>query len=297
MDFKLEYNAKKEIIDNALDLYMPKVDSRIEKITEAMKYSVNAGGKRIRPILMLATCEMCGGDINDAIPYACALEFIHTYSLIHDDLPAIDNDDYRRGKLTSHKVFGEDIAILAGDGLLNSAGEIIFNDIANSNNDKLTSYKILAGKEIFTSAGCLGMIGGQVADIDNNKVSDLETLDFINLNKTSKLIKASVKVGALLAGAEESVVNELEKAATNIGLAFQIQDDILDVIGNEEKMGKSVGSDSKLNKFTYVELVGLEKSKEVIAKLTDEAQDIINKYNDKNEFLKQLLEFLTKRDY
>lgn len=280
MEFKTELDSRIKLIDTELDKYL--TVRYPESVYEAMRYSMFAGGKRIRPVLMLAACEAVGGNINDALPFACALEMIHTYSLIHDDLPAMDNDDYRRGKKTCHKQFDEATAILAGDCLLNYAFEIIINEAERKFEKKyLTAAKILS-----ELSGTKGMLVGQAVDVaSENKIIDKDTLMYIHDNKTGGLIKAAVMAGAVIGGADYNIVNDFEKIGYNIGIAFQIKDDILDVTSTTEILGKPVLSDEKNHKMTYVTMFGLEKSQEDYIKLSNEAVHLIENCGSKGEFL------------
>lgn len=265
-----------------------------QTVIESMKYSLFAGGKRLRPILSLASYHMFRDDIEEVMPYACGIEMIHTYSLIHDDLPAMDNDDYRRGKLTNHKVYNEGIAILAGDGLLNYSFEIM---LENAIKQKDIYKHIDAIRAISNSSGIHGMIGGQVVDLESeDKIIDKEMLDYIHLNKTAALITTSLKVGAMIAGAKEVDIRNMEEVGLNLGLAFQIKDDILDVVGDEVKLGKSVGSDLEKHKSTYPTLIGLEASIEKVEALTDNVKKILYQYGIKSEFLLDLCDYLTNRE-
>lgn len=279
MDFENKVKNYIELVNNKLEEYL--VPKYPEDIYKAMAYSVFAGGKRVRPILMLAVCEALGGNINDALPYACGLEMIHTYSLIHDDLPAMDNDDYRRGKLTCHKAFNEALAILAGDGLLTYAFDIMLSDAFEK---KDTKY-LYAAKTIAQLSGMKGMLVGQVADVESeHKKIDGETLLFIHDNKTAGLIKAALLAGASIGGADNSTLDVLEKVGYNIGVAFQIKDDILDVTSTTEVLGKPVLSDEKNEKVTYVSLYGLEKAQKDFENLSQEAIKILEKIEN-SEFL------------
>ncbi len=297
MDFNIQYDNYKKNINDYLESILPKTDPRINKISESMKYSIYAGGKRVRPILCLSFNALFKGNQLDVLPYACAIECIHTYSLIHDDLPALDNDDLRRGKPTNHKVFGEDMAILAGDALLNLASEIIFNDLAKEKNETKLIKKIKAGQLILNNAGVYGMIGGQVADLSNDLEITEDNLDYINLNKTSKLIEASIVSGAILGEASDEDVNKSYAIAKNIGLAFQIKDDILDIIGNQELLGKDIGSDQRQDKKTYPMLIGIDQSIARAEKLHNETKEILKSLPYSNEFIDKTLDFLLARDY
>lgn len=249
-------------------------DGAPEKLIEAMEYSLTAGGKRIRPYMVLAAAYAINADettVAKAIAPACAVEYIHTYSLIHDDLPAMDNDDLRRGKPTNHKVFGEALAILAGDALLTGAFGLITSLVRDGQLDARIAVDII--DELSTYAGALGMVGGQVADMEGEQgITSIEQLQFIHQHKTSDLIVFSVKAGARIAGANEHQLQQLELYGRNIGMAFQIQDDVLDLIGDEQKLGKPVQSDIAEEKVTYPYLIGLEESKALVVKLTEEAK-------------------------
>lgn len=296
MDFKKLLMEKKNKVEDALNQYFENKTGLQKTIFESMSYSIYAGGKRLRPVLMIEVCELLNGKTEDIIPFACAIEMIHTYSLIHDDLPAMDNDDYRRGKLTNHKVFGEGIAILAGDGLLNLAFETMLKKIIKG--DLKSDIGIRAMYEIAKAAGVEGMIGGQVVDLESEgKEVDKETLDFIHLKKTSALIEASVKAGAIIGEATNEQYEALKKYARNIGLAFQIVDDILDVIGDEKKLGKKVGSDISNEKSTYISLYGIEESKKIANKLIKNSLEALEIFDDKANFLRELARFLEVREY
>jgi geranylgeranyl diphosphate synthase type II len=298
MDIKIELKRKQEYIDKALNQFLPQSSSHQSIIFESMRYSVFAGGKRLRPILMLAACEFVNGSIEKALPFACAIELIHTYSLIHDDLPAMDNDDYRRGKPTNHKVYGDGIAILTGDGLLNYAFELMLDTVVQSDNN-ITYYKnqILAIQEIASAAGIYGMIGGQIVDlISENKKIDSEILEFIHQKKTAAMIIASIKAGALLGNGSDKEIYCLTEYAKNIGLGFQIKDDILDIRGDEKKLGKKIGSDLKNQKATYPALFGLDSSIKKVNEFFKKSISAIESYGKKAQFLIGLAEHLTKRE-
>lgn len=287
---KKELKEKIEIIDEALDKYLPEQDNPQSVIYRAMRYSVFAGGKRLRPILMTEVCGMCGGSIDDVMPFACAMEMIHTYSLIHDDLPAMDNDNLRRGMPTSHIKFGEATAILAGDALLNKA----FETVANYGSDAPNAMRAIA--ILANSSGTEGMIGGQIVDMESEgKDIAIEQLRYIHLLKTGSIIRSSCVIGAVIAGADEREVNAVDEFASNLGVAFQIRDDILDVTGTEAELGKPVGSDEKSDKNTYVKLLGLEKSKELVAEYSNKALAALDIFGAKAEFLKRLTNYLTDR--
>ncbi len=293
--FNLEdyFKEKKQLIEQALDRSLPV--GQPEKIYEAMRYSLLAGGKRLRPILCLATCELIGGTPAMAIPTACALEMIHTMSLIHDDLPAMDNDDYRRGKLTNHKVFGEDIAILAGDGLLAYAFEFVATQTKNVPAERLLQVIARLGKTV----GAEGLVGGQVLDLESEGKTDIsaETLTFIHTHKTGALLEASVVSGGILAGASPEDLARLSEYAQNIGLAFQIIDDILDVTATAEQLGKTAGKDLQAQKATYPSLWGLEKSKLQAKQLIDEAIAQLTIYEEKAEPLRAIAKFIITRNH
>ncbi|MEL7656306.1 MAG: polyprenyl synthetase family protein, partial [Bacillota bacterium] len=277
-----EYLRFKELVEDHILYFLPDVDHKSITLSESMAYSLKAGGKMLRSVLLLASCDFCGGDEKLALPYACAIEYIHTYSLIHDDLPAMDNDDLRRGIPTNHKVYGEAIAILAGDGLLTSAFEAMNKDVLlYFDNIEMLKRRIRAVYEISKGAGCRGMIAGQVADIEaENKQCTKEILDYIHLNKTAALIKAAVRAGAYLGGADKKTLDDLDEYAENIGLAFQIVDDILDISGEEEKLGKKIGSDQVNKKATYPCRYGLEESKNKVHELTENAKRAMEPYYD-----------------
>lgn len=291
--FKEKLREKQQLVEKELHRILD-IEEKPEIIYEAMRYSVFAGGKRLRPVLCLSSCELLGGDIKKALPVACAIELIHTYSLIHDDLPAMDNDDLRRGKPTNHKVYGEAIAILAGDGLLNLGYEVLVRHALEHPEDYERILK--ATNEIATASGCKGIIGGQVVDIlSQNTELTHEELKFIHEHKTAALIEASVCAGAYIAGATEEDIHALREYARLIGFAFQIKDDILDVIGEEEKLGKKVGSDKEKGKFTFVNIFELEKSQEMVVELTQNAVKILDRFGEKALFLKELSNYLIER--
>ncbi len=292
-----EYMKYKEIVEQHLVDLLPEVDHKSVTVYASMSYSLMAGGKRIRPTLLMGACEFSGGKTNMAIPYACAVEFVHTYSLIHDDLPAMDDDSLRRGKPTNHKIYGEAMAILAGDGLLNSAYEIMDRDkfLYFDNMDELKK-RICASYEIIKGAGCLGMIAGQVADIEaEGKNCSKEMLDYIHLNKTGSLIIAAVRAGAYLGGADEETFQRLTDYAEHLGLAFQIADDILDVKGNEKVTGKITGGDQLKEKATYPSLYGMEASYQKMEDLTENALEIMAPYYDNAEFFNFMVKSLIER--
>ena len=296
MDFKSELLQRKNRVENILIEYFRDKQGHQKTVVESMEYSINAGGKRLRPILLIEVCKLLGGNEEDALTFACAVEMIHTYSLIHDDLPAMDDDDFRRGKPTNHKVYGEGVAILAGDGLLNLAFETMLEKILE--NPKLMDRGVRAMHIISNASGVKGMIGGQVVDLESEgKRIDEETLEFIHLTKTSAMIEASIKAGAVIGGATEKQYTELENYGRSIGLAFQIVDDILDVTGDEEKLGKKVGSDIDNEKSTYPSLYGIEKSKKMAAELFEKSLRSLEIFDGQADFLRELVEFLRVREY
>jgi geranylgeranyl diphosphate synthase type II len=282
-------------VNAELDRLVPESCSPQKNIYSAMRYSLIAGGKRLRPVLALAVCEMLGDDPRKVLPFACAIEMIHTYSLIHDDLPAMDNDDYRRGGPTNHKVFGEGTAILAGDALLNQAFEVMLENISANPTNALKGINAMG--IIAKAAGASGMIGGQVVDLESEgKDISKELLLHMYRCKTGALIKAPVLAAAVLCGADVNDMNMLEQFGNGIGLAFQVKDDILDIEGSSKEMGKNCGSDISNDKSTFVSLYGLEESKRLVCELTDRAADCINGFGEKAVFLKALTEYLTKRE-
>ncbi|SEN22405.1 polyprenyl synthetase family protein [Lihuaxuella thermophila] len=263
--------TKAKWVHQALDQYTREMTGIPEILLESMRYSLLAGGKRLRPVLVLATAEACGGDAEKALPFACALEMIHTYSLIHDDLPCMDNDDFRRGKPTNHKVFGDAQAILAGDALLTEAFGLMAAGAKQAGLSAGTALTII--EEASRCAGAKGMVGGQVSDLlSENRTITLEELESIHRRKTGDLIAFAVRTGARLAGASDGLLSALTRFAYGLGLAFQIQDDILDVIGDQHLIGKPVGSDQARNKATYPALLGLEASKQKLREVTDAAK-------------------------
>lgn len=296
MGFLQEIDEKTAQIEEVLIKYLPKEEGYQKTVFEAMNYSILAGGKRLRPMLMQETFKMFDGKGKVIEPFMAAIEFIHTYSLVHDDLPAMDNDDYRRGKKTTHKIYGEAMGILAGDALLNYAMETATIAFEYDDDAKKVAEAL---RVLFNKSGVNGMVGGQVVDVESEKDSSIEItkdkLDFIHKNKTGALIEASLMIGGILAGASEDEINQLEKIATNVGIAFQIQDDILDVTSTLEVLGKPIGSDEKNNKSTYVAFEGLEKSKEDVAMLSKEACDMMSAFGKDDSFLQELFVFLIDR--
>ena len=295
MSFKEEYQKRIESIEDILEKYLPEQKGYQRIITEAMEYSLMAGGKRLRPMLMRESFELFDGRGGLIEPFMAAIEMIHTYSLVHDDLPAMDNDDYRRGRKTTHVVYGEDMGILAGDALLNYAFETACSAFELEPEKSLMigrALKILADK-----AGIYGMIGGQVVDVkeSGHKITG-DMLDFIYRLKTGALIEASVMIGAVLAGASDEEILKIEEIAGKVGMAFQIQDDILDVTSTTEMLGKPIHSDEKNEKTTYVTLRGIEESRKEVKRLTSEALDTLKGLKYENAFLNELLEWLVYRE-
>ncbi|WP_392534272.1 geranylgeranyl diphosphate synthase CrtE [Nostoc sp. C117] len=284
---------RQKLCDNALDRSIPIVYP--ETIYESMRYSLLAGGKRVRPILCLATCEMMGGTIEMAMPTACAVEMIHTMSLIHDDLPSMDNDDYRRGKLTNHKIYGEDVAILAGDGLLALAFELVAMETPqNVPRDRVLEVIIRLGRAL----GAAGLVGGQVVDLECEGKSDisLETLNFIHEHKTAALLEACVVSGGIITGASSEDVQRLTRYAQNIGLAFQIIDDILDITATQEQLGKTAGKDLKAKKVTYPSLWGLEESRLKAQELVKAACAELEPFGERAKTLQAIAHFIINRN-
>lgn len=294
MNLNEELKKYKDIIEDELKNIFDEKNLPQKKVIESMKYSLLSGGKRLRPILLIKSCELVGGDIKKAIKFAIAMEMIHTYSLIHDDLPAMDDDDYRRGKPTNHKVYDESIAILAGDALLNYAYEIMIDEVIKNNYSK---NHIDAMDKILKSAGYKGMIGGQVVDIisENKKIYE-DILYFIHENKTSKLIEASLVAGAIIGGADKKDIELLNYYGRCIGISFQIRDDILDIIGDKELLGKNIGSDLENDKSTYVSIHGMDKSINDLNEYKEKTIDIMKSFDSQESlFFIELAEYLTKR--
>lgn len=317
MNFNEQMKEKVTYIESVIGAYMPQDCTFQKTIADAMNYTMSAGGKRIRPMLMKATFDLYGGDSKLVEPFMAAMEMIHTYSLIHDDLPALDNDDYRRGRKTAHIVYGEDMAILAGDGLLNYAFEVaskafdlleknsIPDDVAQLENEKtlalVSELKMRRNVEwamqiLAHKPGIYGMIGGQVVDVEltGSKLNE-EQLTYIYENKTGALIEASMMIGAVLAGAGADGIEKIAKVAYNIGMAFQIQDDILDETSTFEELGKALHSDEKNGKVTYVGIHGLEESKQEVERLSREAITLLQSIEGDSSFLQELTEYLIDR--
>ena len=296
VNFQDELKKRTEEINKVIQSYLPAEEGFAKTMAQAMNYSILAGGKRLRPMLILETLRLFGGEEKLAYPFMAAMEMIHTHSLVHDDLPALDNDDYRRGRLTTHKVYGEAMGVLSGVALLNYAYEVMLTAFDKADTPDCQAHVIQALKVMSHKTGLYGMLGGQSVDVENDgKPMSREMIDYIYENKTSALIEASVMTGAILAGANEQEVSAVEKAAGNIGLAFQIQDDILDVTSTAEELGKPVHSDEKNNKVTYVTLFGTEKAAEQVEELSEKAIDLLKSLNKNNEFLYLLIEKLINR--
>jgi geranylgeranyl diphosphate synthase type II len=296
MNFKIWINEKTNMIERYLNNVIIENEKPQKLIYNAMNYSLLSGGKRLRPVLLLGSYELFKDNLEEALPFACAMEMIHTYSLIHDDLPAMDNDDYRRGRLSNHKKFGEAAAILAGDGLLNKAFETGLLAALNSNLNMKNAIRALA--EIALSSGSDGMIGGQVVDMfSHDKITTIEDLRYMYSLKTGAIIKSSVTAGAMLGGADERQLLALESYAEKIGLAFQIEDDILDVTSTLEKLGKAIGSDEANEKITYLSFVSIEEAQHQVEKLTEQAIECLSIFEEKSYYLIELAKYLTNRDH
>ena len=294
-EFKLRQEEKIRAIESILTFYLPPKSGYQELIMDAMEYSVMAGGKRLRPMMMNEVYHLFGGKDREIEPFMAAIEMIHTYSLVHDDLPAMDNDEYRRGRKTTHVVYGEDMGILAGDALLNFAFETAIKafDMKGAHQDRIAkALQVLANK-----AGIYGMIGGQVIDVkESGNVLPLQMLDEINRLKTAALIECAMMCGAILAGACDDHIAVVEQIAGKVGMAFQIQDDILDVTSTTEVLGKPVHSDEKNDKNTYVAILGIEKCKEIVSRLSKEAEDMLRTLPGENLYLNDLLLSLINRE-
>ena len=293
------FEEYKALVDEHLLDFIPDIDQKSITLYDSMKYSLLAGGKRLRPVLLLAACEFCGGKAEEALPYACAIEYIHTYSLIHDDMPCMDDDDLRRGVPTNHMIYGDAVATLAGDGLQAAAFEAMQRDMLLyfDNFDALKS-RVRAAYEIVKGAGVTGMVAGQIADVEaENKKCSKELLDYIHITKTSDMIVGAVRAGARLGSCTDSELDNLTVFAENLGLAFQVCDDILDVEGDQEVLGKEVGHDEANSKATYPALYGLDESKKRLRELTDAAKDALAEYYDNAELFVELAEMLCTRVY
>lgn len=294
MDWKAEFNRKIKLIDTALDQFLPQADVMPTAIHQAMRYSIFAGGKRLRPVLAMAAAEAVGGQEEAVLPVACALEIIHTYSLIHDDLPAMDNDDFRRGRPTNHKVFGEALAILAGDGLLTIGFEVLAQTTVVGVNPQVVLQII---SEVAQAAGTLGMIGGQVADMEAmHQTISVDLLNYIHTHKTGALFRASVRSGALLAGVTAAQLAALTSYAENLGLAFQITDDILDIEGDPEKIGKDLGSDQRNEKATFPSVYGLAKSRLMAEETVSQALAALAEFGPGADLLRDIARYVLMRE-
>ena len=295
MEFKQELNNYQEIINNELEKYLRKHECPEKTLNKSMEYSLMAGGKRLRPILMIDVYKIFSDDYEKCLPYAVAMEMIHNFSLIHDDLPGIDNDDFRHGKQTNHKKFNEATAILAGDGLLNGAYQVIAQNILEENNIQTQKQKILALKELVDSTD--RMIAGEYVDTEfEGKAISADYLEYMHKNKTGALLRASARIGAIMSNATEEELEKITKYAEIIGLTFQIKDDILSAIGDEKILGKPVGNDEKRGKCTYVTKYGLDSAQKMLEQLTNEAVEIAKTYNEKGEFLKNLAIYIETRN-
>ena len=294
MNFKTELQERTDFAEAVIEKYLPEEHGFSGRMAEAVNYSMRAGGKRLRPVFMREAYQILGGEGEIIEPFMAALEMVHTHSLIHDDLPALDNDEFRRGKQTTHIVFGEAAAILAGDALLNYAYETAFSAFDMAKDEAELQRVAKALKVLAQKTGIKGMLGGQGVDVENDgKPLEKQLLDYIYENKTSALIEAALMVGGILAGATD--IEKLEQIGSKIGIAFQIQDDILDVISSAEELGKPIGSDEKNNKTTYVTLEGIEKAGNEVQKLTDEAVGLLRELTDEKSFLEELSQSLCAR--
>ncbi len=294
MNFKTELQERTDFAETVIEKYLPEEHGFSGRMAEAVNYSMRAGGKRLRPVFMREAYQILGGEGEIIEPFMAALEMVHTHSLIHDDLPALDNDEFRRGKQTTHIVFGEAAAILAGDALLNYAYETAFSAFDMAKDEAELQRVAKALKVLAQKTGIKGMLGGQGVDVENDgKPLEKQLLDYIYENKTSALIEAALMVGGILAGATD--IEKLEQIGSKIGIAFQIQDDILDVISSAEELGKPIGSDEKNNKTTYVTLEGIEKAGNEVQKLTDEAVGLLRELTDEKSFLEELFQSLCAR--
>lgn len=302
-DFENRLNEKAAQVEGILEKFLPREEGYAKQVLEAMNYSILAGGKRLRPVMLLESFRLFAGTGADEIlaeSFAAAMEMIHTYSLVHDDLPAMDNDEYRRGRKTTHAVYGAGMATLAGDGLLNYAFETAIGGcIKSTDADRDRCLKALS--VLATKAGIYGMVGGQCADImaENSNETDearlKDVLLYIDENKTGALIESSLMIGAILGGADSNQVSLMEKAGSNVGIAFQIQDDILDITSTQEELGKPIGSDEKNGKSTYVKLYGMEASRDKVKELSQEAEEILSSLGFKGCFLSELFDYLIYR--
>ncbi|MDC7293789.1 polyprenyl synthetase family protein [Butyrivibrio sp. DSM 10294] len=306
--FEKQLLARASHVEDVLKRFLPAEEGYAKRVIEAMNYSLMAGGKRLRPVMMLESYRLFSGNGDESVvePFMAAIEMIHTYSLVHDDLPCMDNDEYRRGRKTTHAVYGAGMATLAGDGLLNFAFETAVKGALTGK--ELPSYdgenknRFLSALEVLaTKAGIYGMVGGQCADImaenaDLGSADMKDVLAYIDENKTGALIESSLMVGAILGGADKKQVDMMERAGSNVGIAFQIQDDILDIVGNQEELGKPIGSDEKNNKTTYVSLYGMEEARNKVKQMSDEASAILSELGFGDSFLDGLFEYLIYRN-
>lgn len=294
MDLKQYQRECLDAVERALDHFLPGEDVLPVNLHKAMRYSVFAGGKRIRPVLMIAACEAAGGRREAVLPAACAMEMIHTYSLIHDDLPAMDDDDFRRGKPTNHRVFGEALAILAGDGLLTEAFRLLADPDAGGQLNPATRLRII--ELMARNAGSFGMVAGQVVDMESEgRTIDFPTLEFIHTRKTGALILAAIQTGALVAGADDETFASLSRYGEAAGLAFQVADDILDIVGDQAQLGKDVGSDQQRGKATYPALLGLEEARQKAVELRDLALAALQPFGEEAEPLRQIARYIVDR--
>ncbi len=295
MDLKAYLQEQCEMVDHALEACLPHETEMPASLHKAMRYSIFAGGKRLRPILILAACEAVGGDSKLALPAACAMEMIHTYSLIHDDLPAMDDDDFRRGNPTNHRVFGEATAILAGDALLTEAFILLSNLGANNRMAPVAMLQVI--HEIASCAGSRGMVGGQLADMETEGKPDIDlpTVQYIHTHKTGALIKAAVKAGAIIGGAEGPMLGAITRYGEAVGLAFQIADDILDIEGTTAEIGKDAGSDQARGKATYPAVMGIVHAKQRADELVNMAIESLASFSEQAEPLRQIASYIVKR--
>lgn len=299
MDFKEQYDLYLKAVEKKIEEFFSFKNMPQKNVIDAMRYAVTAGGKRLRPVLVMASAKLCGADLEDAASVALAVECIHNYSLIHDDLPCMDNDELRRGRPTCHKVFGESTALLAGDGLLNTAFEILSDKKRYKSIDDAAMIKIIAC--LSSASGVLGMIGGQIVDLECEGRGDVsfDELAYLHTNKTGALIRASVKCGCLCGNSAEAsrYIRLMDSFAERLGMAFQVKDDILDFEGDEAILGKPIGSDAESRKSTFVTVLGMASAKEYLEKCTNEAKSIIEPLGEKAAFFSCLAEYLLKRDY
>jgi geranylgeranyl diphosphate synthase type II len=295
VDLKAYLKQKAALVDEAIERFLPAPDTMPTKLHQAMRYSVMAGGKRVRPVLVLSACAAVGGDEKNALPAACAMEMIHTYSLIHDDLPAMDDDDFRRGRPTNHKVYGEATAILAGDALLTEAFNLLSDSRINSNVPSEVLLRVC--NTIARCAGSMGMVGGQVVDMESEgKQIDFPTLEYIHTHKTGALILAAIQSGAMIGGADERTFDALTRYGGAVGLAFQVADDILDVVGDSQALGKSAGSDEARGKNTYPALIGLDASRSRARDLVNVAHKAIETLGEAAEPLRAIASYIIERE-